>query len=86
MRAYITLLAGNLDYWMGVVGLAKRLRKVKSAYPLVVATLPDIPDEDRQILVAKGCIVCEIEPIYPLENQDGYAMAYYIINYYKLRI
>ncbi|KAL1208913.1 Galactinol synthase 10 [Cardamine amara subsp. amara] len=85
-RAYVTFLAGNLDYWKGVVGLAKGLRKVKSAYPLVVATLPDVPEEHRQILVAQGCIVREIEPVYPPENQEGYAMAYYVINYSKLRI
>ncbi|PKD78445.1 hypothetical protein CWS33_30245, partial [Escherichia coli] len=39
-RAYVTFLAGNGDYVKGVVGLAKGLRKVKSAYPLVVAILP----------------------------------------------
>ncbi|CAF2049530.1 BnaA09g41310D [Brassica napus] len=84
--AYVTFLAGNLDYWMGVVGLAKGLRKVNSAYPLVVAILPDVPEEHRQILVAQGCIVQEIEPVIPPENQAGYAMAYYVINYSKLRI
>ncbi|KAL1214151.1 Galactinol synthase 10 [Cardamine amara subsp. amara] len=71
---------------MDVVGLAKRLRKVKSAYPLVVATLPDVPDEHRQILVAKGRIIREIEPVYPPENQDGYAMAYHIINYHYRKL
>ncbi|XP_023635397.1 galactinol synthase 6 isoform X3 [Capsella rubella] len=85
-RAYVTFLAGNKDYWMGVVGLAKGLRKVKSAYPLVVATLPDVPEEHRQILVAQGCIIRDIEPVYPPENETGYSMAYYVINYSKLRI
>ncbi|KAJ1393366.1 Nucleotide-diphospho-sugar transferase [Sesbania bispinosa] len=42
-RAYVTFLAGNDDYVKGVVGLAKGLRKVKTAYPLVVAVLPDVP-------------------------------------------
>ncbi|CAH2080537.1 unnamed protein product, partial [Thlaspi arvense] len=69
-----------------VVGLAKGLRKVKSAYPLVVAVLPDVPEEHRQILGSQGCIVHEIEPIYPPENQIQFAMAYYVINYSKLRI
>lgn len=85
-RAYITFLAGNGDYVKGVVGLAKGLRKVKSAYPLVVAILPDVPEEHRQILKEQGCIVKEIEPIYPPENQIQFAMAYYVINYSKLRI
>ncbi|XP_062158957.1 galactinol synthase 1 [Alnus glutinosa] len=85
-RAYITFLAGNGDYVKGVVGLAKGLRKLKSAYPLVVAMLPDVPEEHREILRSQGCIVREIEPIYPPENHTQFAMAYYVINYSKLRI
>lgn len=85
-RAYVTFLAGNGDYVKGVVGLAKGLRKVKTAYPLVVAVLPDVPEEHRKILKSQGCIVREIEPVYPPENQTQFAMAYYVINYSKLRI
>lgn len=85
-RAYVTFLAGNGDYVKGVVGLAKGLRKAKSAYPLVVAILPDVPEDHRQILVSQGCIVREIEPLNPPENQTQYSMAYYVINYSKLRI
>lgn len=85
-RAYVTFLAGNGDYVKGVVGLAKGLRKAKSEYPLVVAILPDVPEDHRQILESQGCIVREIEPVYPPENQTEFAMAYYVINYSKLRI
>ncbi|XP_042501000.1 galactinol synthase 1-like [Macadamia integrifolia] len=85
-RAYVTFLAGKGDYVKGVVGLVKGLRKVKSAYPLVVAILPDVPDEHREILRSQGCIVREIEPIYPPENQTQFAHAYFVINYSKLRI
>ncbi|KAK4402783.1 Galactinol synthase 1 [Sesamum angolense] len=85
-KAYVTFLAGNGDYVKGVVGLAKGLRKVKSAYPLVVAILPDVPEDHRELLRTQGCIVKEIEPIYPPENQIQFAMAYYVINYSKLRI
>lgn len=85
-RAYVTFLAGNGDYVKGVVGLAKGLRKVRSAYALVVAVLPDVPEEHRRVLVSQGCIVREIEPVYPPENQTQFAMAYYVINYSKLRI
>jgi inositol 3-alpha-galactosyltransferase len=85
-RAFITFLAGTGDYVKGVVGLAKGLRKVKSAYPLMVAILPDVPEEHREILRSQGCIIREIEPIYPPENQVQFAMAYYVINYSKLRI
>ncbi|KAK7396996.1 hypothetical protein VNO78_18160 [Psophocarpus tetragonolobus] len=84
--AYVTFLAGNGDYVKGVVGLAKGLRKVKTAYPLVVVVLPDVPEEHRKILESQGCIVREIEPVYPPENQTQFAMAYYVINYSKLRI
>ncbi|CAA3023418.1 galactinol synthase 2 [Olea europaea subsp. europaea] len=85
-RAYVTFLAGKGDYVKGVVGLAKGLRKVNAAYPLVVAVLPDVPEEHRRILINQGCIVREIEPVYPPENQTQFAMAYYVINYSKLRI
>ncbi|CAK9322317.1 unnamed protein product [Citrullus colocynthis] len=85
-RAYVTFLAGDGDYVKGVVGLAKGLRKVKSAYPLVVAVLPDVPEDHRRILECQGCLVKEIEPVYPPENQTRFAMAYYVINYSKLRI
>ncbi|KAK4406901.1 Galactinol synthase 1 [Sesamum angolense] len=85
-RAYVTFLAGNRDYVKGVVGLAKGLRKVKSAYPLVVAVLPDVPPAHRRLLLDQGCIVREIDPIYPPENQTQFAMEYYVINYSKLRI
>ncbi|KAK9945644.1 hypothetical protein M0R45_011148 [Rubus argutus] len=86
-RAYVTFLAGNKDYVKGVVGLAKGLRKTKSQYPLVVAVLPDVPEEHRKILQSQGCIVRDIEPVYPPENhQAEFAMAYYVINYSKLRI
>ncbi|KAL2464230.1 Galactinol synthase 2 [Forsythia ovata] len=86
-RAYVTFLAGNGDYVKGVVGLAKGLRKTKSLYPLVVAVLPDVPQDHRNILESQGCIIREIEPVYPPENQNHqFAMAYYVINYSKLRI
>ena len=82
----MTFLAGNGDYVKGVVGLAKGLRKVKSAYPLVVAVMPDVPEEHKEILRSQGCIMREIEPVYPPDDQVSYARDYYIINYSKLRI
>ncbi|KAM0062638.1 putative inositol 3-alpha-galactosyltransferase [Helianthus debilis subsp. tardiflorus] len=70
-RAYVTFLAGDGDYWKGVVALAKGLRKVKSVYPLVVAILPDVPMDHRRKLISQGCIIREIEPLYPPENQTS---------------
>jgi inositol 3-alpha-galactosyltransferase len=84
--AYVTFLAGTGDYWKGVVGLAKGLRAVKSAYPLVVAVLPDVPEAHRRALLSQGCVVREVQPVYPPESQTRFAWAYYIINYSKLRI
>ncbi|KAJ1699218.1 hypothetical protein LUZ63_007730 [Rhynchospora breviuscula] len=85
-RCYVTFLAGEGDYVKGVVGLVKGLRKVGSKYPLVVAVLPDVPERHRQLLISQGCIIREIEPVYPPENQTQFAMAYYVITYSKLRI
>ncbi|GLJ19446.1 hypothetical protein SUGI_0350990 [Cryptomeria japonica] len=45
------------------------LCKVGSIYPLIVAVLPDVLAKHRGILSEQGCIVREIEPIYPPENQ-----------------
>ncbi|WVZ67138.1 hypothetical protein U9M48_016261 [Paspalum notatum var. saurae] len=84
--AYVTFLAGDGDYWKGVVGLAKGLRRVRSAYPLVVAVLPDVPEDHRRRLRHQGCLVREIQPVYPPESQTRFAMAYYVVNYSKLRI
>lgn len=85
-RAYVTFLAGDGDYVKGVVALAKGLRKVKSAYPLVVAVLPDVPADHRHVLVSQGCIVREIQPVYPPESQTQFTIAYYVVNYSKLRM
>ncbi|GKV01458.1 hypothetical protein SLEP1_g14008 [Rubroshorea leprosula] len=86
-RAYVTFLAGNGDDVKGVTGLAKGLRKVKSKYPLVVAVLPDVPEEHRKLLHDSECKVKEIEPVYPLKNQTPSVMASHDhIKYSKLRI
>ncbi|XP_078445548.1 galactinol synthase 2-like [Wolffia australiana] len=84
--AYVTFLAGEGDYVKGVVGLAKGLRKVGSGHPLVVAALPDVPESDRRVVRAQGCIVREIEPVGPPEGSTQFAMPYYVVNYSKLRI
>ncbi|GAA0138226.1 glycosyltransferase [Lithospermum erythrorhizon] len=85
--AYITFLAGDGDYIKGVVGLAKGLRKVKAAYPLVVAVLPDVPEEHRRVLANQGCIVRQIEPVsLPDDVKLKFARPYFGINYSKLRI
>ncbi|XAR58357.1 Inositol 3-alpha-galactosyltransferase [Bertholletia excelsa] len=85
-RAYVTFLAGDGDYVNGVVGLVKGLRKVETAYPLVVAALPDVPEDHRRLLHSQGCIVREIHPVYPPDSQTQFAMAHYVINYSKIRI
>ena len=87
-RAYVTFLAGNGDYWKGVVGLAKGLRKVKSAYPLVVAVLPDVPLEHRLLMVQSGCVLKDIDWVQPpkIDESIGWAHEHFAINYSKLRI
>lgn len=86
-RGYVTFLAGKGDYVKGVVGLAKGLKKVNSAYPLLVAVLPDVPGDHRAILESHGCIVRDIEPLHPPQNHHTqFAMPHYVINYSKLRI
>ncbi|KAG0522778.1 hypothetical protein BDA96_07G066900 [Sorghum bicolor] len=68
-RAYVTVLAnddGADDNFKGVVGLAKGLRNAGSAYPLVVAVLPDVPESRRRVLMDElGCVVREVQPVFP---------------------
>ncbi|KAH6772573.1 galactinol synthase 1 [Perilla frutescens var. hirtella] len=86
--AFVTFLAGDSDYVKGVVCLAKGLRKVKAAYPLVVAVLPDVPEEHRNLLLNQGCLLREIDPVLPPvgKNESPFARAYFAINYCKVRL
>ncbi|KAL1535018.1 glycogenin [Salvia divinorum] len=86
--AYVTFLAGGGDYVKGVVCLAKGLRKVKAAYPLVVAVLPDVPEDHRNMLLNQGCILREIDPVLPPvgNKESSFARAYFAVNYCKLRL
>lgn len=86
--AYATFLAGDSDYVKGVVCLAKALRKVRAAYPLVVALLPDVPEEHRRLLLKQGCLLRHIDPVTPpvAANDSPFARAYFVINYCKLRL
>ncbi|PIN08100.1 Glycosyl transferase, family 8 - glycogenin [Handroanthus impetiginosus] len=88
-NAYVTFLAGDGDYVKGVIGLAKGLRKVRAAFPLVVAVLPDVPEEHRHLLVEQGCLLREIEPVL-LAGGSGeespFVRPYFAVNYCKLRL
>lgn len=86
--AYVTFLAGAGDYVKGVVCLAKGLRKVKAAYPLLVAVLPDVPEEHRNLLLNQGCLIREIDPVLPPvgEKESSFAREYFAVNYCKLRL
>lgn len=87
-QAYVTFLAGDGDYVKGVIGLAKGLRKVGAAFPLVVAVLPDVPVEHRRVLAEQGCLLREIEPVFPPStgNDSPFVRAYFAVNYCKLRL
>ncbi|KAK9684955.1 hypothetical protein RND81_10G245500 [Saponaria officinalis] len=85
-KAYVTFLAGNGDYVKGVVALAKGLRKHNAAYPLVVAVLPDVPREHRQMLLHQGCILKDIHLVHPPPTTTQFVRAYFGINYSKLPI
>lgn len=76
------------DYVKGVVCLAKALRKVQAAYPLVVAVLPDVPEEHRNLVLNQGCLLHEIDPVIPPvgDKESPFVRAYFAINYCKLRL
>lgn len=87
-HAYVTFLAGDGDYVKGVIGLAKGLRKVAAAFPLVVAVLPDVPEEHCRLLVEQGCLLREIEPVFSVAsgNDSPFERPYFALNYCKLRL
>ncbi|KAL9227602.1 hypothetical protein vseg_003274 [Gypsophila vaccaria] len=85
-KAYVTFLAGNGDYVKGVIGLAKGLRKYNSVYPLVVAVLPDVPQEHRLMLLGQGCVIRDIQPVQPPPSTTPFARDYFLINYSKLPV
>ncbi|KAL8545390.1 hypothetical protein ACS0TY_005524 [Phlomoides rotata] len=89
-KAYVTFLGGEGDYVKGVIGLAKGLRKVGAAFPLVVALLPDVPEEHRRLLVDQGCLLREILPVFSPAIGDAigtpFARPYFALNYSKLRL
>lgn len=84
-RAFVSFLLGAGDYVKGVVALAKSLRAVRSAYPLVVAVTECVPLAHRKLLAREGCAVREIEKVAPPGGFKG-ALDYYAVNYSKLRI
>ncbi|GJR60596.1 galactinol synthase 2-like protein [Tanacetum coccineum] len=76
-RAYVTFLAGDGDYWKGVVALAKGLRKAKSVYPLVVAILPDVPMDHQysKMIYLDGDIQVFDNIDHLFDMPDGYFYA-----------
>ncbi|CAI9764568.1 unnamed protein product [Fraxinus pennsylvanica] len=66
---YVTFLAGDGDYVKLVVGLAKGLRKVNTAYPLVVAVLHDVLEKHhrRMLVEEQGCLFAEYKKMIYLD-------------------
>lgn len=87
-RAFVSFLTGDGDYVKGAVALAKSLRAVKSAYPLIVAVTENVPGAHRRLLLREGCIVREVARVAPPGRKCGYEFAreYYTVNFSKLRI
>eukprot|EP00850_Spirogloea_muscicola_P002045 SM000007S21005 [mRNA] locus=s7:1309236:1311657:- [translate_table: standard] len=86
--AFVTLLMGAGDYFMGVVALAKSLEAVGSKHPLLVAVTPDVPSAHRQSLKEHGCLLRDIEPVSPPEGVEpcSFVVPYYQKNFTKLRV
>ncbi|KAL8101103.1 hypothetical protein AgCh_033113 [Apium graveolens] len=77
------------DYVKGVVGLAKGLRKVGLAYPLVMVVLPDVPQVHRLLMVRNGYILKDIDWVQAPEmdkSKVDWAHEHFAINYSKIRI
>ncbi|GAQ88767.1 galactinol synthase [Klebsormidium nitens] len=87
-RAFVSFLTGSGDYVKGAVALAKSLRAVNSAYPLIVAVTECVPVAHQRLLRREGCIVREVARVAPPGGGCGFEFAreYYAVNFSKLRI
>lgn len=85
MYAWVTLLT-QPDYLVGVKALHRSLKQSNTRWPLVVMTTEAIPQADRDALQAAGCVVQQVDPIYPnRELEQHYASAQFGEVWTKLR-
>jgi alpha-N-acetylglucosamine transferase len=86
VRAWATLLT-QPGYLVGVRALQASLRRVGSAYPLVVAVTAGVGPQDRAVLEADGCLLREVEPLRPPRGlADRYANARFAEVWTKLGV
>ncbi|CAF0958360.1 unnamed protein product [Didymodactylos carnosus] len=84
-RAWLTLL-NNDEYVPGVLALARSLKRVKSAYPLVVMiTLDTVSQEGQQLVLDEGCQLRPIETLLPKQDKKNLAFERFIHGWTKLR-
>ena len=85
-RAWAALLT-QPSYVPGVRALNASLRRVGTAYPLVVVVTAGIEAEDRALLEADGCLLREVKPIRPPSGlRDRYANARFAEVWTKLAV
>ncbi|WBG92173.1 glycosyltransferase family 8 protein [Pantoea piersonii] len=85
MYAWVTLLT-QPDYLVGVKALHRSLKQSNTRWPLVVMATEAIPQADRAALQAEGCVVQQVDPIYPnRELEQHYASAQFGEVWTKLR-
>ena len=85
-RGWVTLLT-QPNYLVGVRALNASLRGVGSRYPLVVMVTADIDDDSRRLLADDGCLIREVEPVRPVEDDpEHYANARFAEVWTKLAV
>ena len=83
-RAWVTLLTDH-GYLPGVQTLAASLRRVDSAFPLLVMVTPDIDADVRQVLSDEGAQVVPVAPLRPA-GHGAYANARFAQVWIKLAV
>jgi len=70
MKAYITLLS-TMNYMPGVITLAKSLKQVQAAVPLIVGLSASIPAEAENLLKSRGIDTLRLPSDSPLPPMPG---------------
>jgi hypothetical protein len=63
--AWVVCLFSSASYLPGILLLSHSLKKVNSAFPLIVAINPTVPDEARVALEQAGLEVRVVQPLKP---------------------
>jgi lipopolysaccharide biosynthesis glycosyltransferase len=83
--AWLTLIC-NDEYLLGVLALARSLKRVKTMYPLVVMVVEDnVSKETQEQIINEGCLIRHIQGLYPKQDVSSFVFQRFFFTWTKLR-